>query len=306
MASNIISQEIWESSLAQRLDKPQTWKEICDVMYTDAQTIVLPYEAAGNEATAGTSFMANAAARNTLTNVIAPGIVTQATETLQVVSTEYVSEYVDFADQVQSNYVQDAAIGTKLGKLVGERIEVLALTFANGSTNFGDTGSGVLGLSGTAFDVTDNNIDDVILGVKEQINTANGADLAKEKGMFIVWRPKDWTRFERFMMSNGFSMADFFLKNGADTAGVFYDGIWHYMSTGNPTGHIFGGVRQVLKLGLRTGGKAAYGKVEKVDHPASNGGDGYLSGSNFYSRWDYGFKVPTNLAGTVFDINVNA
>jgi hypothetical protein len=274
-------------------------------MYTDNQTLVLPYEAAANEATASGAFLANAADRNTLSKVIVPGVVTQATETLQVVSTEYVSEYVDFADQVQSNYVKDAAIGTKLGKKVGERLEVLVLTAAAAATDFGDTGSGVLGLASTGFDVTDNNIDDVILGMKEQVNTANGSALAKEKGMFIVWRPKDWTKLERFMMSNGFNMADYTLKNGADTAGVFYDGVYHYMSTGHVSNHGFGGVRGVMKLGLRTGGKAAYGKVEKVDHPASSTA-GYLSGSNFYSRFDYGIKIPTNLAGTVFDLNFNA
>lgn len=303
MASTIIQQEVWESNLARRLDKPQAWLEVCDILYTDKAVLVMPYEAAGNEATAGTSFHANAAARNTLSNVIVPGIVTQATETLSVVLAEYVSEYVNFADQVQSNYVKDAAIGTKLGKLVGERIEALVLADHASWTDFGDTGGGVFGASSTAITITENNIDDFMLGIKEKINAGNGANIAKEKGIFCVWRAADWTKLEKFMMANGFSMADYFLKNGADTAGVFYDGIWHYMSTGHTALHLFAGVRKVAKIGLRVGGRASYGKVEKVDHPASSTA-GYLPGSNFYSYWDYGLKVPTNLKAVVFDGNV--
>ena len=304
MASTTIQQEIWDSNLARRLDKPQTWNEVYDTLYTDAAVIVMPYEAAGNEATAGTAFHANAAARNTLSNVIIPGVVTQATETLSIVLSEYVSEYVDFADQVQSNYVKDAAIGTKLGKLVGERIEALMLADHGSWTDFGDTGGGVLGAASTAFTVTENNIDDVILGIKERVNANNGANIAKEKGLFCVWRAADWTKLEKFMMANGFSMADYFLKNGADTAGVFYDGMWHYMSTGHTANHLFGGVRKVAKIGLRTSGPASYGKVRKVDDPASSTA-GHLPGSNFYSYFDYGLKVPTNLKVCVYDLNVN-
>ena len=305
MASTIISQEQWADGLAERLDKPQGWKETCDVMYTDVQTLVLPYISAANEPAVQTAFLANAADRNTLSKVIAPGVVTQATETLQVVSMEYVSHYVDFADQVQSRYVGDRAIGQLLGKKIGERLEALVLANHAAWTDFGDTGGGVLGLASTLFDVTDNNIDEVMLGVKEQINTANGANIAKENGVFITWRAADWTKLEKFMMSNGFNLADYYLKNGTDaTAGVFYNGIWHYMSTGHTANHIFAGVRKIQKLGLLTGGETGFGKVRKVDDPASSTA-GHLRGSNFFACLDYGFKVQTNVKPIVYDINVN-
>lgn len=302
MASTIISQEIWASKLAERLDKPQNWKEVCDVIYTDKQTMVLPYISAANEPAVQTAFMANAAARNTLSNVIAPGVVTMATETLQIVSMEYVSEYVDYADQAQSNYVKDAQIGDLLGKKMGERLEAIVLAEAANRTNFGDTGGGVLGLASTAITITDSNVDEVMDGIIEQINTANGFDLYRQNGGFVVWRPQDWTKVVRFMKANGFSTADAALKNGGQI-GIEYGGLFHYVSTQHTAGHLFAGVRKITKLGLLTGGAMPFGTVRKVDDPASSTA-GHLSGSNFYTRLDYGFKTQTNVAGLVFDVNV--
>lgn len=302
MASTIVSQEIWESSLAQRLDKPQNWKEVTDVIYTDKQTMVLPYISAANEPAVQTAFMANAAARNTLSNVIAPGVVTMATETLQIVSMEYVSEYVDYADQVQSNYTKDAQIGNLLGKKIGERLEAIVLAEAANRTNFGDTGGGVLGLASTQITIGPNNVDDYWRGIIEQIYTANGFNLYRENGAFTVWRPADWTHVTAYMQANGFSVADAALKNGA-TIGIDYAGMYHYVSTGHTANHLFSGVRKITKLGLLTGGAMPFGSVRKVDDPASSTA-GHLSGSNFYSRLDYGFKTQTNVAGLVFDGNV--
>lgn len=300
MASTIISQEIWASKLAERLDKPQNWKEVCDVIYTDTQTTVLPYISAANEPAVQTAFMANAAARNTLSNVIAPGVTTMATETLQIVSMEYVSEYVDYADQAQSNYVKDAQIGDLLGKKIGERLEAIVLAEAANRTNFGDTGAGVLGLAATAITITDSNVDEVMDGIIEQIYTANGFDLYRKNGGFVVWRPRDWTKVVRFMKANGFNSADMALKNGGQI-GIEYGGLFHYVSTAHTAGHLFGGVRKIMKLGLLN---KTFGKVNAVDAPASSTA-GYLSGTNYDSRLDYGFKTQTNVAGLVFDVNVS-
>lgn len=300
MASTIISPEIWASGLAERLDKPQNWKETCDVIYTDSQTFVLPYVSAANEPAVTSSFMANAAARNTLSNVIPLGIVTMATETLQIVSTENVSMYVSRADLAQQSYLQAKNIGTLLGKKVGEKIESLVLANAASQTNFGDTGGGVLGLASTAITITDNNVDEVIDGVIEQIYTANGFDLYKENGGFIEWRPQDWTKVVRFMKANGFSSADAALNNGGKI-GIEWGGLFHYVSTQHTAGHLFAGVRKIVKLGLLA---STFGKINEVKNPASSTA-GYMPGSNFDALLDYGFKTQTNVAGLVFDVNVN-
>lgn len=299
MANTIIAPEIWANRLAQRLDKPQNWQEVCDVMYTDAQTTVLPYVSASNEPAVQTALFANAAARSTLSNVIATVAVTMATETLQVVSTDYDSVYVDFADQAQSDYAKIASLSDLLGKKIGERVESIVLAAAASQTNFGDVGGGVPGLASAQLTVSASNVDDIIRGIIEQINTANGFDLYKSNGGFVVWRPADWTFVTSFMQANGFNTADQALKNGGEI-GIDFMGLKHYVSTSHTANHLFAGVRKIMKLGLL---RSTYGKPYFVDHPASSTA-GFLSGTQVYHRLDYGIKVQTNVAGLVFDVNV--
>lgn len=299
MANTIILQEVWENKLAQRLDKPQNWKETCNVVYTDTKTTVLPYVAAANEPAVAT-LLTSVADRSDVSKVLPPIAITMATETLDIVTMNYDAVYVDYADQAQSNYAKTANLAELLGKKIGERVESLVLANAASQTNFGDTGGGVLGLTANQITVTANNVDDIIRGVKEQVYTANGFDLANSNGMFIEWRPADWTFVEQFMQANGFNYADQALKNGADTMGIYYMGMWHYVSTLHTANHLFGGVRKIVNLGLL---RSTYGKVYNVEHPASSTA-GFLSGTEIYSRLDYGFKTQTNVAGLVFDINV--
>lgn len=298
MANTIILQEVWENRLAQRLDKPQNWKETCDVMYTDTKTTVLPYVSAANEPAVST-LLTSVADRSDVTKVLPPISITMATETLDIVTMNYDAVYVDYADQAQSNYAKVANLSDLLGKKIGERIESLVLAQAASQTNFGDTGGGVLGLASTQITVTANNVDDIWRGIIEQIFTANGFDLYKQNGGFIEWRPSDWTFVVQYMQSNGFNMADNALKNGGQI-GVDYSGVYHYVSTLHTANHLFGGVRKIMKLGLL---RSTYGKVFQVEHPASSTA-GFLSGTEIYSRLDYGFKTQTNVAGLVFDINV--
>jgi hypothetical protein len=299
MANTIITQEVWANRLAQRLDKPQNWKEITDVMYTDTQTTVLPYVSAANEPSVTTGLFTSAGARSTLSNVIVPNSITMATETLQIVTTDYDSVYVDYADQAQSNYAKVAELADLLGKKLGERVESIVLAEAANRTNFGDTGGGVLGLASTQITVTATNVDDIIRGIIEQIYTANGFDLYRQNGGFIVWRPADWTFLVQFMQANGFNLADAALKNGGQI-GIDYMGLNHYVSTLHTANHLFAGVRKIMKLGLLN---KTFGKPMFVEHPSSSTA-GFLSGTQVYSRLDYGFKTQTNVAGLVFDVNV--
>lgn len=299
MANTIIYQALWENKLAQRLDKPQNWKEVCDVVYTDTQTYNFPLIATSGEPAVAT-LTNTAAGRSTVTNVIPFISVTESNETLSIVTAEIDSVYLDYADQAQSNYAKMAEMGTLLGKKINERAEAIVLANSTAWTDFGDTGAGVLGLASTAFTVTSTNIDDVVRGIIEQIITANGYSLYNENGGFVVWRPADWTLLVQFMQANGFSMADAALKSGGKV-GVDYLGLNHYVSTSHTSGHIMAGVRKVQKLGIL---KSTYGKTYRAEMPASSTA-GSLSGSQIHTRLDYGLLVPTNLKPTLFDINVN-
>lgn len=298
MANTIIYQALWENKLAQRLDKPQNWKEVNDVVYTDTQTYNFPLISTSNEPAVAT-LTNTAAGRSTLSNVIPFIDVTETNETLSIITAEIDSVYLDYADQAQSNYAKMAEMGTLLGKKIGERIEAISLGNHTNWTNFGDTGGGVLGLAATAITVSATNVDDIIRGVIEQIYTANGFNLYNENGGFIVWRPADWTFVVQFMQANGFSMADKSLKSGGDL-GTDYLGLTHYVSTAHATGHLMAGVKKTQKLGLL---RSTYGKTYVNEMPASSTA-GSLSGTQIHTRADYGLLVPTNLKPTLFDVNV--
>lgn len=302
MANTIILQDVWENKLAQRLDKPQNWKETCKVWYTDAKSTVLPYVSAGNEPAVQT-LLTSVADRSDLSKVIVPQSVTMATETLDVLTMNYDSVYIDYADQAQSQYARISSMADLLGKKIGERAETLVLANHSAWTNFGDTGAGILGLADNAFTTSATNVDDVIRGIIEQINTANGFDFYKTNGGFIEWRASDWTFLLAFMQANGFTFSDMALNAGEnELIGKKAMGLYHYVSTLHASGgHLFGGVRGIQNFGLLG---STFGKIYTVENPASSTA-GFVSGTQIYSRLDYGFKVQTNVAGLVYDIRVN-
>lgn len=300
MANTVIYQQIWENKLAQRLDKPQNWKETCDVRYSDTNAINFPLISTANEPAVSTGLFANAAARSTLSNVIPFIDVTETNQTLTIATTDIDSVYLDYADQAQSNYAKMSEMGTLLGKKIGERAEAIILGNHAAWTNIGDVGGGTVGLASTALTISANNVDDVVRGVIEQVYAANGFDISKENGMFVTWRPADWTFMTQFMQANGFSLADASLKNGG-MIGIDYLGVYHYVSTAHATGHLMAGVRQAQKFGILA---STYGKTYVNEMPASSTA-GSLSGTQIHTRLDYGLLVPTNLLPVIYDVNVN-
>lgn|SRR3990167_4640663 len=293
-------QESWENKLAQRLDKPQNWKEICDVVYSDVQNANFPLITTSNEPAVTANQFASAAVRSDLTKVIPFIGVTMTNQTLGITLTDIDSVYIDYADQAQSIYSNLMAMGDLLGKKIGERAETVVLANHANWTDFGDTGAGVLGLASTDIVPAANNIDDIVRGIIEQIYTANGFNIYKENGGFIEWRPQDWTLMVQFMQANGFNLSDAALKSGGQI-GIDYLGLYHYVSTSHASGgHLFAGVRKVQKFGLL---KSTFGRTYVAEMPASSTA-GSLSGTQIHTRLDYGLLVPTNLLPVVFDINV--
>ena len=300
MASTYIYQAVWENKIAQRLDKPQNWKDVCDIVYSDAQTYNFPLISTSNEPAVAT-LTNTAAGRSTLSNVIPFVDVTQTNETLSIVTAEIDSAYVDYADQAASNFARWPVLGELLGKKISERIEAISLANHTNWTDFGDTGGGVLGLASTAITVSDSNIDDIVRAIIEQIHTANGTNLYMENGGFAVWRPADFTKLVAFMQANGFAFADEALRDGGKgRMGKEALGLFHYLSTSHTATHVFAGVRKVQKMGFLNG---TFGKTYVAEMPASSTA-GSLSGTQIHHRIDYGLLVPTNLKPCLFDVNV--
>ena len=243
------------------------------------------------------------AGRSLLSNVIPFTVNTQTNQTLTISIAEIVSDYKDYADQAQSNYANMAEMGTYLGTKLGERTEAIALANHANWTDFGDTGAGVLGLSSTDITVSATNIDDIIEGIIEQIQTANGWDLYMENGGFAIWKPAHWTFLVKYMKSMGFQFADESLKDGGKgRMGKETMGLYNYVSTGHASGgHVMAGVRKTQKLGINS---STYGRIYRQEMPASSTA-GSLSGTQIHARMDYGLLVPTNLLPLLFDVNTS-
>lgn len=263
-------------------------------------TYNFPLLSAANEGAVST-LTNTQAGRSLLSNVVPFTVNTQTNQTLTISIAEIISDYKDYADQAQSNYANMSEMGTYLGKKMGERTEAIALANHAAWTDFGDTGAGVLGLSSTDITPSATNIDDIVRGIIEQIQTANGWDLYMENGGFIVWRPQDWTFLVQYMQSMGYSFADESLRDGGKgRLGKESMGLFHYVSTAHASGgHLMAGVRKTQKLGILN---ATYGKVYKAEIPASSTA-GSLSGTQIHTRMDYGLLVPTNMLPVLFDIN---
>src|SRR3990167_3884719 len=294
-----IWQAAWENKVAQRLDKSQNWKEVCDVHYTDTQATNFPLISTANEPAVTAAQFASAAGRSDLTKVIPFIGTTYTNETLSVTNTDIDSVYMDYADQAQSKYADWATLGDLLGKKINERVESVVLANHAAWTDFGDTGAGVLGLASTAITVSATNIDDIVRGIIEQIQTANGWDMYMENGGFIEWRPADWTFLVQYMQSMGYSFADEALQDGGKgRLGKEAMGLYHYVSTSHTANHLMAGVRKTQKFGILA---STYGKIYRQDNPASSTAGG-LSGTQIHTRLDHGFLVPTNLLPTLYDV----
>lgn len=275
----------WETMLQDRLNKPQNWKEVCDVKYTNSQVINWPYMSTEFVIQTGTRGTAYGFSDFALTN-----------DTLTISTYKPAPVFIDRADLAQCDLVRVSELSERQSRVINEQLETAVLATHASWTNFGDTGAGVLGLASTAITVTATNIDDIIRGVRREITVANGTSLAEAQGVFFVWRPQDYEKLEQFAQANGFNLADRALKDGVlGTKGWYYMGAYHYVSNSHVATHVFAGVRKIVRLGIL---KDTYGKIIQTVDPLNQSGLGVVS------RVDYGTQVPAGLATLVFDVNV--
>ena len=302
MASTFIFQEEWKTRLAQRLDKPQTWKDTCDVIFSDSPAIVYTEVTASDEPSVSTGQFTNQAGRSTLSNVIPFADVTQTTQTLTIGTTDVVNVYIDYANQAQSNFGKAMEMADLLAKKRSERIEAIILGNHADWTDFGSDGAGGFGLATTKATISESNIDNAVRGIIEEIQTANGWDFYMDKGGFCVWQPPQWTSLVTFMQANGFTFADEALRDGGKSRmGKETLGLFHYVSNDHTTDHLMAGVRGIQKLGILNSTFRTY----FADHPASSTA-GFLSGTSVYNRLDYGDLVLAIHKPLIFDFNINS
>lgn len=181
------------------------------------------------------------------------------------------------------------------GVVLNEAIETAM--YAN-HAEYTDFDNASIGGGAGNITVSESNVDDIIRGVKREIREANGETLMDRNGAFIVWRPADFEKLEAYVQAQGFSTADGALKDGTNQ-GFRYMGVEHYSSNKMTSGHLFGGVKKALHLGIC---KSTYGKINEIEDPVVSGGQ--ISGLGINSRVDFKFKAWSKVAPVLFDILV--
>lgn len=288
VSNSLQYQAEWTAKVQERLDKPQNWKEICRVDYTNTQVLNNPYLSTEGSAATHT--------RGSEYTIQTVGV---TNDSVTINQSKIVPRAIDRADLAQSNYVKLMDLADNMATILNEALESAMLATYGSLTDFGTADIGEGGASTDAITVSASNVDNIIRGVREKIRTANGQALADRFGVFICWRSADFTQLEAFMQANGFNLADQMLKNGG-SPGVFYGGVWHYVSNSHTANHVVAGVRNLLHLGIV---KDTYGQTIVVDEPATSSGS--LSAVGISMRVDYAFKVWNNFSTLLYDVNVN-
>lgn len=185
VANTITYETLYEDILQDRLDHPTTWKEMCDVTYSDTKLI-------------STSYMSTTPSVQTVTRGTGHSMQTfsETAETLDITNGRDLGLFVDWADLAQSDWTKPAELFDRIGALLNEYIESAVLARHSQWTNFGTLDIGGGGSSSSQITVSATNIDDIIRGVKRKIRVANGQSFMNRNGVGFVWRAADFEILE--------------------------------------------------------------------------------------------------------------
>ena len=285
VANTITYATEYEDVLQDRLDHPQTWKEMCDVTSSNTRVI-------------STSYMSTTPSTQAVTRGTGAAlqVFAETAETLTISTGRDLGVVVDLADLAQSPWTKPAELFDRIGALLNEYIESAVLAEHAEWTDFDNASIG--GGAGN-ITVSASNIDDIIRGVKREIREGNGQSQMNSRGAYFVWRAADFEYLEAFVQANGFNTADQALKEGT-VEGLRYLGADHYWSNEHTAGHLMAGVKKVQRLGILRG---TYGQAHTINFPAADS-NMFFSGKAFYSRVDIGLLHPTAHNALTYDVLV--
>ena len=180
----------WKTKLQERLEYNTNWKEVCNVEYTNANTLHNPYMSTVpslQSHTRGTPYTYQVF---TITN-----------EYVTINQSEILGIPIDRADLAQLTFVKAMDLAESQAQLIQETLETDMLANHAMLTNF-DQGTLDTGTADTvAIDVDINKVWDIIGTMKRKISEANGDGLASRNGIFIIWTPKQFQLIEDFARS---------------------------------------------------------------------------------------------------------
>lgn len=185
---NVITYEtVYEDVLQDRLDHPQTWKEMCDVIMTDTRVI-------------SSSYMSTTPTVTTVTRGTGHdlSLYQETAETLTISTGRDLGMFMDWGDLAQSPWSKPAELFDRIGALLNEYIEGAVLANHAEWTDFDNASIG--GAAGN-ITVSASNIDDIIRGVKREIREGNGQTKMNQYGVGFVWRAADFELLEAFVQA---------------------------------------------------------------------------------------------------------
>lgn len=273
-----------ETKLQERLDAPKVWKEVLQVKYTNTGTLKNPYltDATQSTGTRGAGYTSVAVAT--------------VDDSVSITDYVYSAAHIDDADLAQKTFSDWMEVADNMAEVLDEGMETAMLAEHAQWTNFDNASIG--GAAGN-ITVALSNIKNIITGMKREIRKAKGGKIAARNGMFILWREADFELVEQLASSEGFNTADDALKNGIKQ-GFKYMGVEHYSSVFHTSGHVFGGVKKAMMVGIV---KSTYGRVKTIINPVVSGAQ--ISGIGLETRIDRKFKVWTKMVPITFDILVS-
>ncbi len=272
-----------ETRLQERLDAPKVWKEVLDVKYTNSGTLKNPYltDATQSTGTRGTGYTSVAVAT--------------VDDSVSITDYVYSASHIDDADLAQKTFSDFMEVADNMAEVLSEGMETAMLAEHAQWTNFDNASIG--GGAGN-ITVAVSNIKNIITAMKREIREAKGGAMAAKNGMFIVWREADFEILEQLASSEGYNTADDALKNGIKQ-GFKYMGVEHYSSVFHAAGHVYGGVKKGMQVGVV---KSTYGRVKTITNPVVSGAQ--ISGIGLETRIDRKFKCWTKMVPVQFDILV--
>lgn len=280
--NTMIYKEDWTATYQAELDEPTKFKDIATVVISDLRVLHNPYT---TDPVVGYVQRGTAYTFSTVTR-------TDDNVTLSV--GRVIPCFIDRADLAQTGYEEQMQLAKRQAVLLNEVIETSLYADHANMTDFGTENlSGSSGSSQITVSLT--NIDDIVTNLTRTIQAANGESLLNQNGGFIVWRPADFQILKTFAMQNGYTTADFALKNGI-TQGFDYMGFTHYTSNLLAANHVIAGVKKAPWVGIL---RSTYGKIMVDDKDP-----GLLSGISVVSRVDYNVKVWNKVSTVIFDVNV--
>ena len=186
-ASQGVYKEEWAAKLQERLNKPSTWKDCADVVFSDTRILHFPYLSTDVAATAYT--------RDGGYNF---STVVGADSALAIVTAYFSAQKIDRADLAQLSFNSQMEMADRAGTVLDEQVETAFLaTYAN-CTDVGDPGTGIVSGNATQITVSASNIDDIVRAIRRIVIAANGQSLMQRNGLFIVWRAADFEYLEQF------------------------------------------------------------------------------------------------------------